>query len=183
MLGPYLDGELEAAKLIEIDEHVGSCDTCREETKLLGAMRHSLKRVVKMPSPGGLRERIGTAMSAELTREGVRADAEVGAFGTRVLRANPTSWRTMGPLAGAAAFALLWGAVTRSSHPPSSEDRAAMFGDDLLAELVTEHSRPLPPDATGPDAVRKLGRYVDVPVRPASFERGGARFIGGRVMP
>ena len=47
MLGSYLDGELEAAKLIEIDEHVGECETCREETQLLRAMRGSLKRVVR----------------------------------------------------------------------------------------------------------------------------------------
>ncbi len=42
MLGSYLDGELEAAKLIEIDEHVAGCETCREEVQLLRAMRGSL---------------------------------------------------------------------------------------------------------------------------------------------
>jgi len=46
MLGSYLDGELGAAKLIELDAHVAGCGTCREEVQLLRAMRGYLKRVV-----------------------------------------------------------------------------------------------------------------------------------------
>ena len=69
MLGSYLDGELEASKLIEIDEHVAVCETCREEVQLLRAMRGSLRRVVRTASPGGLRDRIGAAMLAERTRD------------------------------------------------------------------------------------------------------------------
>jgi anti-sigma factor RsiW len=185
MLGPYLDGELEAAKLIEIDEHVASCETCREEAQLLRAMRGSLKRVVRMPAPAGLRDRIGAAMAAERAREDARAEAEDAAFAGRAPLVSLASWRTMVPLATAAALALMWGAATRGTQPLApNEARAGFGGDDLLAELVAEHSRPLPPDVTtGPEAVRKLGRYVDVPVRPASFERDGAHFVGGRVMP
>ena len=178
MLGPYLDGELEAATIIEIDEHVARCETCREEAQLLLAMRGSLKHVVETPAPNGLRERIHTAMAAERCREDARRDDGFG----KVPVASPASWRTMVPLATAAALALAWGTTTRPAHGPSSEARAG-FGDDLLAELVNEHSQPLPPDATDRDAVRKLGRYVGVPVRPASFERGGAHLIGGRVLP
>ena len=181
MLGPYLDGELETATFIELDEHIGACDTCREEAKLLSAMRGSLKRVLETSPPPALRERIGNALRAERVRE-AHSHAETDALGAGTWPVRLASWRTMVPLATAAAFALLWGAASRSPQPASSEARAG-FGDDLLAELVAEHSRPLPPDATGPEAVRKLGRYVDVPVRPASFERGGARFVGGRVMP
>jgi anti-sigma factor RsiW len=179
MLGPYLDGELEGATLIELDEHIGACETCREEAKLLSAMRGSLKRVLETAPPRELRERIGSAMRAERMRE-ARSFAEADALGAAALHARFASWRTIVPLATAAAFALWWGAASRGPQPASTAARA---GDDLLAELVAEHSRPLPPDATGPEAVRKLGRYVDVPVRPASFERGGARFVGGRVMP
>ena len=182
MLGPYLDGELEAAKLIEIDDHIESCETCREEAQLLQAMRGSLKRVVKTSVAGSLRERIGAAMAAERVREDVRSSAEVDPAEGNVAVAGLPSWRTMVPLATAAALALVWGAATRGTQARSSDVRAG-FGDDLLAELVAEHSQPLPPDATGADAVRKLGRYVGVPVRPTSFERGGAHLIGARVLP
>jgi anti-sigma factor RsiW len=180
MLGPYLDGELEAAKLIEIDDHVASCETCREEAQLLRAMRGSLKRVVKLPAPAGLRERIGAAMTAERAREDARSFAEADPFDHRSPSAGVGSWRTMVPLATAAALALVWGATTRGTQTRPIESHAGY--DDLLAELVREHSQPLPPDATGPD-VGKLDRYVGVPVRPARFERGGAHLIGGRVLP
>jgi anti-sigma factor RsiW len=191
MLGSYLDGELEAAKLLEIDEHVGECETCREETQLLRAMRGSLKRVVRTSAPAGLRDRIGVAMMAEKGREDARTDASLAkdaltadALGARAPLVSLSSWRTMVPLATAAALALMWGAATRGTQGTSTEARAG-FGDDLLAELVAEHSSPLPLEAKDPDAVRGLERYVGVPLHPSSFERPGlnARLVGARVVP
>ncbi len=180
MIGPYLDGELEAAKLIEIDEHEASCETCREEAQLVCATRGSLKRVVRGAAPSGLRERIGVAMAAERARENARADA--GSFGATLPMTALGSWRTIVPLATAAALALVWGAATRPLPQTAGEARAGLVADDLLAELVAEHSQPLPPevDAKG---VRGLERYVGVPVRPGSFERAGAHLMGGRVVP
>jgi anti-sigma factor RsiW len=194
MLGSYLDGELEAAKLIEIDEHVASCETCREEAQLLRATRGSLKRVVRTAAPGGLRDRIGTAMLAERAREEARVEAEGEALGASaplgLFGGAPTppavslgSWRTMVPLATAAAIALLWGAATRGGMSSSPTEVHAGFGDELLAELVAEHSQPLPPEARNAQDVRALEKWVGVPVRPGSFERGGAQLIGGRVVP
>jgi anti-sigma factor RsiW len=180
MLGSYLDGELEASKLIEIDEHVARCEGCREEAQLLRAMRGSLKRVVRSAAPIGFRERIGTAMIAERAREEARADS--GAVGAGMSMLGLPSTRTLVPLATAAAIALVWGTATRSASSPVSETHAG-FGDDLLAELVAEHSQPLPPEATSAHDVRGLERWVGVPVRPGSFERAGARLVGGRVWP
>jgi anti-sigma factor (TIGR02949 family) len=184
MLGSYLDGELEAAKILEIDEHVGECETCREETQLLRAMRGSLKRVVRTAAPAGLRDRIGVAMTAEKAREDVRTEAEAEALGAKAPLVSLSSWRTMVPLATAAALALMWGAATRGTQGASTEARAG-FGDDLLAELVAEHSSPLPLEAKDPDAVRGLERYVGVPLHPLSFQRPGlnARLVGARVVP
>jgi len=183
MLGSYLDGEIGAAKLLEIDEHVGACETCREEVQLLRAMRGSLKRVVRSASPGVLRDRIGNAMAAERARGEAlaeRQDAATFAVGAPVVAL--ASWRTMVPLATAAAIALIWGAATRGTQ--SSTKQAGMLpGDDLLAELVAEHSQPLPPEVSNPQGVRGLERWVGVPVSPGSFERAGARLVGGRVVP
>jgi anti-sigma factor RsiW len=180
MIGPYLDGELEAAKLIEIDEHVTHCETCREEAQLLCATRGSLKRVVRRAAPNGLHERIGVAMAAERARENARTDA--GSFGSALPITTLGSWRTIVPLATAAALALMWGAATRSVPPTAGEARAGLVADDLLAELVAEHSQPLPPDVDA-KGVRGLERYVGVPVRAGSFERAGAHLMGGRVVP
>lgn len=181
MLGTYLDGELEASKLLDIDEHIVACEGCREEVQLLRAMRGSLKRVVRSAAPSGLRDRIGNAMMGERVREEARAaESEASKGAMPVL--TPSAWRTSVPLAVAAGIALMWGAATRAFQSPAIETHAG-FGDDLLAELVAEHSQPLPPEATNVQSVRALERWVGVPVRPASFERAGARLVGGRVVP
>ena len=50
----------------------------------------------------------------------------------------------------------MWGAATRGLQTPSNEAHAG-FGDDLLAELVAEHSQPLPPEATNAQARARSG--------------------------
>jgi anti-sigma factor RsiW len=183
MLGSYLDGELEPAMLIEIDEHVAGCGTCREEAQLLGAMRGSLKRVVKTSAPAGLRERMAAAMTAERAREDAREDVAAAALFGGVAGGKASSWRAVVPIATAAAIALTWGAASRFGQAGSSGAvKEESFGDDMLAELVAEHSQPLPPEAKDEHSVRDLGRWVGVPVRPGSFERAGAHLVGGRVV-
>ena len=178
MLGSYLDGEVSAAKLLEIDEHVTQCDTCREEVQLLRAMRGSLKRVVRMAAPSNLRDRIGNAVAAQKAR--VEAE-EAEAASVPAVSALPT-WRTLVPLATAAAIAVVWGAATRGSQAAASHVRADLGGEDLLAELVSEHQDPLPPDAHNAGEVRGLARYVGVPVSPGRFDKAGAHLVGGRVV-
>jgi hypothetical protein len=146
------------------------------------AMRGSLKRVVKTSAPAGLRERMAIAMAAEVSREDARADAEVEAMGATAPVVSLSSWRTMVPLATAAALALFWGAATRGTQAHGYETRAG-FGDDLLSQFVADHASPLPPEAKDADSVRGLERYVGVPVRPGSFERNGAHLVGARVIP
>lgn len=184
MIGSYLDGELEAGKMIDLDEHIAGCETCREEAHLLRAMRGSIKRVVRTSAPGGLRERMATAMLAEKAREDVRTDAQNEALGANTPVVSLSSWRTMVPLATAAALALMWGAATRGSQPVGTANEArAGFGDDLLTDFMAEVTHPLPVEAKDPEAVRNLERYVGVPVQPASFERGGAHLVGARILP
>ncbi len=103
MLSSYIDGELGAAKLVELDEHVAGCEACREEVQLLRAMRGSLKRVVRVPAPSSMRDRIANARTAERSRQDAAVERELGA-----LVQNPpvgwSSWRSMVPLATAAAL-------------------------------------------------------------------------------
>jgi anti-sigma factor RsiW len=179
MLGPYVDGELDASKLIEVDQHVSVCEVCRENVHLLRAMRGSLKQVIHTVAPEGLSDRVGNAMAAERARMGLASTAPGKRGGER-----SAPWQSLVPLATAAAVALAWAMTKGQSTPrPDTEVRAGL-GDDLLAELVADHSQPLPPDETNAQAVRGLvERYVHVPVRPGSFERAGAHLIGVRVVP
>lgn len=186
LLGAYADGELEPSAVCAIEEHVTSCEGCRERVELDRAIRGSLKRTVRTSAPEGLRARAEAAMMAAKAAEIAKKDARA----RELERASQSaSWRTIVPLASAAALAMVWGAATRGplnqGRPSgSSESVRAGFGDELLEELVAEHSRPLPPERTDPAGVRGFEQYVGVPVRTGGFGRGaGARLVGGRLLP
>jgi anti-sigma factor RsiW len=213
LLGAYADGQLDATTLLEVDEHVTYCETCRERIELDRAIRGSLKRVVREAGsleagkPGapaeGMRARVAAAMMAEAARAEARLDDGGGldtfrsprsssATATESMRARAArskasaSWRTIVPLASAAALAMVWGAATRGPLARSTDGETVRSGidDALLEEFVAEHSHPLPPERTDPKDVRAFEQYVGVPVHPAIFERrAGARLVGGRMIP
>src|SRR5215470_5440661 len=67
LLGAYVDGELEPAKLLEIEGHVSKCETCRERVALDRAMRGTLKKVISSSAPAAgenMRSRMLAAMAA-----------------------------------------------------------------------------------------------------------------------
>jgi anti-sigma factor RsiW len=205
LLEAYLDGELDAAGLVDVEAHLqGSgtdgapgCDVCRERLALGRATRQSLKRVIRTASletaAGGrdaLRARALTAMMGEQERQASSAARRFVPADGRF------HWRTLVPIASAAALALFWGAASRgplAQWGRTSDSRwadargtaslAGMGGDDLLADLLHEHSNPMPPQWTDPRDVRALDQYIGVPVRPARFERNGASLVGARVLP
>ncbi|MEO6419445.1 MAG: zf-HC2 domain-containing protein [Polyangiaceae bacterium] len=186
LLGAYADGELEPSAVCAIEEHVTECEGCRERVELDRAIRGSLKRTVRTSAPEGLRARAAAAMMAAKAAEVAKKDARA----RDLERASASaSWRTIVPLASAAALAMVWGAATRGplnqGRPSGSPDSVrAGFGDELLEELVLEHSRPLPPERTDPVGVRGFEKYVGVPVHTGGFGRGTtARLVGGRLLP
>ncbi len=207
LLGAYADGQLDATTLLDVDEHVTYCETCRERIELDRAIRGSLKKVVreagKIEGSGadGMRARLAAAMLAESARAEARLE-DGGGLGldtfrsprnaTESMRARAArnkasaSWRTIVPLASAAALAMVWGAATRGPLARSTDGETVRSGmdDALLEEFVAEHSHPLPPERTDPKDVRAFEQYVGVPVHPAIFERrAGARLVGGRMIP
>jgi anti-sigma factor RsiW len=184
LLGAYLDGELDPQALLEIETHLSACDVCRERVELDRATRQSLKGLVRDSSrssageASGLRSRALAAMMAEQARGEARAVAEE--------RGKLVSWRTMVPIASAAALALTFGALNRNPFVDSgltSNQMRAGFGDDLLAEFVGIHNDPMPLQVKDESQVRQLDRYIGVPVHLAGFERGGARLLGAGVFP
>jgi len=206
LIEAYLDGELDPSSLVEVEAHLkgaangdGACVLCRERLALGRATRQSLKRVVRTATTemGGreaLRTRALTAMMAEQGRQAAVTNAERVAYaGSQDGRFH---WRTLVPIASAAALALFWGAASRGpladsrglfgGSPGDSRGasmRAGIGGDDLLADLLHEHSNPMPPQWTDPSDVRALDQYIGVPVRPSRFERNGALLVGARVLP
>lgn len=175
LLGPYLDGELQAQGQFELEAHLSECGGCREKLQLLRAIRGSLQRTVKVSATPDFRARVAAAAAAEASR---LADAHKGALESKLDR-----FRGFVPLATAAALALVWGMTTRGPASSGPVEVSAGFGDDIFGDLVSEHSHPLPPEATDVKSVRGFERYVGVPVQPSRFERQGAKLVGGRVFP
>jgi len=188
LLGSYVDGELDAPTLLDIEAHLTTCELCRERVALDQAMRGTLKRVVHERTalssglPNGNRnlEALRARAKAAMLAERARSDARTfeGQERGRLL-----SWRTMVPIASAAALALFWGGVRGPLSDAGNSQMRAGFADDILRDLVAEHWSHVPPQWTDAKDLRALDQYVGVPVRPASFERSGARLIGGRVLP
>jgi anti-sigma factor RsiW len=173
LLDAYLDGELEPAQLLDVEGHVAECVGCRERVELHRATSASLRRTTKVAAPAGLRGRALAAMMAEKARGEARAPVQ----------SQAGAWRSFVPLASAAALALAFGSLGHSPRPEGDSLTAGM-GDELLKELIEEHSHPVPSyDRTDPVGARELEQFVGVPVHPAAFERSGAHFVGGRVMP
>jgi anti-sigma factor RsiW len=176
----YVDVELDAGTLVDAEHHVASCETCRERVALARALRGSLQRTARGASaPEGLRARLGVATAAEANR----------AANPALTRDASGLGESRGPfvrsLALAAAVALLFVGARSTSLTGTRHAQHASLGADLLTDLVSEHSRPLPFDATDPKKVRMLEQYVGVPVHAntSRFEKTGAHFVGGRVLP
>lgn len=181
LLGAHLDGQLDAVKTLEVEDHLAACELCRERAALDRAIRGSLKKAVKADAPDDVRARMLAAMAGEAARqqghteEAAEAPAREGREGRGMIR----HWRTMLPLASAAALALAWGAASSSpvAHGANDVMRAGFGNDDLLRDFVGAHSRAYPPEQRDP---AELSRYVGVPVRVPRFQN--ARFVGGRLV-
>ena len=122
LLGAHADGQLDAAKTLEVDDHLGKCEDCRERVALDRAIRGSVKKAVSTTTPDDVRARMLVAMAGERARESkqraeavataamavaaLRSGVEDGPAGRPVMLRH---WRTMLPLSAAAVIAFAWG--------------------------------------------------------------------------
>ncbi len=195
LLGPSLDGALDTASTIAVDEHLASCGECREQHRFQQAMRGSVKKVVgaSAHAPDDFRARLAARLSAESTEvsetiEDVPASLASTAIPVVAPEAAPerersrsrlaamSSLRSFAPWAAAAAVVLVLG--TYQQHRSAVRRNSV---DGPLGDFVAEHARPLPPETK---EVQGLGTYVGVPIHPLYLKRmQSAKFVGGRVLP
>lgn len=181
LLGTYADGQLDAAKTLEVDDHLASCETCNERIALDRAVRGSLKKTTKTSAPDDVRARMLAAMAAETSREEKRDEETDAAPPPRGMLRH---WRTMIPLASAAALTLAWGFAGKQPVTRGVPDvmQSGLANDEVLRELVDVHKRPIRPETKDPTAVRGFEPDVGVPVRAVRFKQGNARFVGARIV-
>lgn len=192
LLPTHLDGELDNATTVEVEEHTAACANCREQLLFQQSMKRSIKRAMPGEAPsadfrakllqkisaahGSVAEGSVTPSVAETehaSTETPAVDNKVFPLRTRARRSF--SWGTIVPFAAAAAALFAW-----KFH--GGGIRSANAADGPLDDIVAEHARPLPCDSHSPDEVRQLERYVGVPVRPQVLG-GSAKLVGGRVLP
>jgi anti-sigma factor RsiW len=181
-LDPFVDGELSPEKTLEVEQHLGECPTCRERMRLQHAIQASTRRAVREAAVAtdSFRERVTAALAAERDRE-VAQSQLVG-------RPRMLPWRTIVPLAAAAAVALLWAARLGQQQPLAQPDqqgsvtRSTALVDQMLDDFVDAHANPPKSEVVEEAMVGRLEPEVGVPVRVPSFKQFGAEWEGGSVV-
>jgi len=183
LLEAFGDEELAADKLLEVEQHLVDCDTCGERIRLNHAMHLSVRSAVRAAAPvmPGFEERITAALRAEASREEVVDIAvEREAQHSRML-----SWRSVVPVAAAAALTLVWAASTSKQQVQTAGTAEARLNtaDQLLEELVDHHMNARGPRVTEPSLLSQLEPEVGVPLNLPSLKAYGARWEGANVVP
>lgn len=176
----YLDGELEAAQLIEVENHTQACTTCRERIVLDRAIRVGVRHTASATKPSpSFRARATASMMAQRW-----APTE------RPAPSGPLPTWGGWVVAAAAAAAAVFGISSRKSpdaesaaRPLEAGTRASVGLDAMIDQFVDWHARPLPPEITNPNDLPGFEPYVGVPVHPPALSLFGARLLGGRILP
>lgn len=188
LLETYIDGELSPDKLIEVEQHTEECALCGERVRLMYAFRQSTQIAVRrsVDVSDAFRGRVLAALAAEQARE---EEHELRRSGGR-----PLGWQTIAPLAIAAGFALVFGALKSrdtddvapsETHNGSVSDKVytAASVDQLIEQLLDYHASSGTPEVTEPSLIQGFEPQVGVPVRLPSLQGYGAHWEGGSVIP
>lgn len=185
LLEPFRDGELSPAQVVEVEQHLTECEVCTERVRLGQALRASLKQVVRAEAPVtvAFEDRIRAALQAERARE-ERVDPE------REAPLRMLSWRSIVPIASAAAVVMVYAASANKRGPDTSPVKAGdlyslapQSVEQLLEDLVRNHERSSAPEITEQALLPQLEPEVGVPIRLPKFEQYGARWEGVSVVP
>ena len=106
LLEAFGDEELTSDKLLEVEQHLVDCTTCTERVRLNQSLHLSVRSAVRNAAPvsASFEERIAAALRAEANREEVID----GAVEHEAVHSRMLSWRTVVPVAAAAALTLVW---------------------------------------------------------------------------
>lgn len=183
LLEAFGDEELAADKSLEVEQHLVDCNTCGERIRLNQALHFSVRGAVRSAAPvmPGFEERIAAALRAEALREEtVDTVVEREAQHSRML-----SWRSVVPVAAAAALTLVWAASTskQQTRPAGNEYAHLNTADQLLEQLVDHHMSARGPQVTEPALLSQLEPEVGVPLNLPSLKAYGARWEGANVVP
>jgi anti-sigma factor RsiW len=164
----FVDGELDPATQLELEQHAASCATCRDHLAFEHAYRLHVREALSpvVVAPASLRERCLLALDRE--PEPARA-------------ALPRRY-----VVASAAAVLVVGVVAMGQNLRSDADDITAG----LEDIVALHSSHLPADVEVPTKepgppMAAVSRYfrgkVAFPVRPAEFASRDVRLVGARL--
>jgi anti-sigma factor RsiW len=174
----YLDDELSAEKIIEVELHLNSCSECSADVELSREVtRISQIALDHEPMGADFRARLLQSLSDERKLEETRSHFK------------PLTWRVIAPLAAAAAFMLTLGFMQQgksevlSSVVTSSEANVASAADSMMDYLVSRHSQAPSPSSTENSKIPEdLEQELGFPIRKPHLERFGALFDGASIV-
>lgn len=186
LLEPFIDGELSPEKVLEVEQHLEGCTGCVERVRLGEALRGSVRRIVapsSVPSDA-FRARLASAIDAARQREW-----EARVLERQVEQSRMLSWRTILPVAAAAALTLVWAGTTHNGSDERTARKGSQYAQldhsnvDELIEGFVQHHVTSRPEAMSPTLLPEYEREVGVPVRVPSLKQYGANWEGVSVVP
>jgi anti-sigma factor (TIGR02949 family) len=160
-LDAFVDGELEAGLLLEVESHVDGCAPCAALAGLKRRIKAELAAAgARIAAPEGLRRRVEGLPSRRLNRRLIGAAVSV-------------------PLAAAAALLLALNVGRAPAPAPADEPLSAVVND-----VVERHARDLPLEVRSADPAAATSWFqgkVDFPVRAPRLKLAGASFQGARL--
>ncbi len=165
--GVFVDGELDPATQLELEQHIARCAACRDQLAFEHAYRHQVRDALAVPvaAPASLRERCLVALDREPQSARTHASRRVAV--------------------ASAAAVLVVGVVALGPNLRTADDDI----EASLEDIVSLHSSRLPADvAVAKDVeppMAAVSRYfrgkLAFPVRPAEFESREVRLVGARL--
>jgi mycothiol system anti-sigma-R factor len=150
-----LDDEIEPAQVLEIEEHLNGCVSCRESLERESALRETVRRAVtRVTAPPRLRRSIREALDRERRRQ------------------NPLMQVWPAAAAAAILLALIWKGAVPTAALPELDEAAQRHARDLPLDVVAAEVGPVQSYFNG-----KLPFSVQLP----QVAKESLRQLGGRV--
>lgn len=187
-LEAFCDEELSPERRLEVLAHLDECEECHGHVLVLGEIKRCLVVEAETALPSDFSARLCARLGEECRREDESARASVLPAETmpkvRALpKHRPLQWKSIAPLAAAAAAVLSFGASQRYEREAAlgaapATVRAGTGQESLVDLLVAHHTRTASPEVTEQSDVRGLEPELGMPIHLPDLNRYGARFVG-----
>lgn len=187
-LEAFTDEELSPERRLEVLSHLDECPECHGHVLVLAEIKRCLLVEAEASLPSDFSARLCARLGEECRREEESARAsflpnEVATARVRALpQHRPLQWKSIAPLAAAAAAVLSFGASQRYERDAAAGAptavRASAGQESLVDLLVAHHTRSASPEMLEQSDVRGLEPEIGIPIRLPDLNRYGAHFVG-----